>query len=36
MHQDGSRGEYFLERVDSIMTGEVELPGNVLLSEACQ
>ena len=30
------RGKYFLERVESISTEEVELPRNVLLDEACQ
>ena len=31
-----SKGKYFLERVESILTGEVELPRNILLGEACQ
>ena len=34
--ENGSRGKYLLERVESIMTGGVELLRNVLLSEACQ
>jgi len=34
--ENGSRSKYFLERVESIMTGGVELPKNVLLDEACQ
>ena len=36
MSENQSRGEYFLERVESILTGGVELPRNVLLGEACQ
>ena len=36
MSEDKSRDKYFLERVESIMTGEVKLPRNVLLGEACQ
>jgi len=36
MSEDWSRGECFLERVESILTGGVELPRNVLLGEACQ
>ena len=35
MSENQSRGEYFLERVESILTGGVELPRNVLLGEAC-
>jgi len=31
-----SRGEYLFERVESIMTGEVKLPENILLDETCQ
>ena len=36
MSKNGGRGECFLERIQSIMTGEVELLRNVLLGEACQ
>jgi len=36
MSKDRSRDKYFLERVESILTGGVELPRNVLLGEACQ
>jgi len=36
MSEDGSEGKCFLERVESIYTGGVELPRNVLLGEACQ
>ena len=36
MSEDQSRGECFFERVESISTGEVELPRNVLLGEVCQ
>ena len=36
VHEDGSRDKYLLEGVESIMTGEIELPGNILLSKACQ
>ena len=36
MSEDRSRGKCFLERVESILTGGVELPRNVLLGEACQ
>jgi len=36
MSKDGSRGKCFIERVESIYTGEVELPRNVLLGEVCQ
>jgi len=36
MSKDRSRGKYFLERVESIYTGGVELPRNVLLGEMCQ
>ena len=36
MSKDRSRGECFLERVESISTGGVELPRNVLLGEVCQ
>jgi len=34
--EDGSGGECLLERVESITTGEVELPKDVLLDEVCQ
>ena len=33
--EDRSGGEYFLERVKSIITGGVKLPRNVLLGEMC-
>jgi len=33
--EDKSRGKCLLERVESITTGGVELPGNVLLDEVC-
>ena len=36
MSKDRSGGECFLERVESILTGEVKLPRNVLPGEACQ
>ena len=36
MSKNRSRGEYLLERVESITTEGVELPKNVLLDEACQ
>ena len=36
MSKDRSRGKCFLERVESILTGGVKLPRNVLLGEACQ
>ena len=36
MSEDRSRGEYLLERIESIMTGGVKLPRNVLPDEACQ
>jgi len=36
MSENGSRGECFLERVESITIGGVELPENFLLGEACQ
>jgi len=36
MSEDRSRGKCLLERVESIITGGVELPGNVLLGEVCQ
>jgi len=34
--EDGSGGKYLFKRVESIMTGRIKLPGNVLLDEACQ
>ena len=36
MSKDRSRGKCFLERVESILTGGVKLPRNVLPNEACQ
>ena len=36
MSEDRSRGKYFLERVESIYIGGVELPRNVLPGEAYQ
>ena len=36
MSKDRSGGKCFLERVESILTGGVELPGNVLPGEVCQ
>jgi len=36
MSEDGSGGKCFLERVESIYTGEVELPRNALPGEVCQ
>jgi len=36
MSENRCRGKCFLERVESILTGEVKLPRNVLLGEACQ
>jgi len=36
MSKDRSKGKCFLERVESIYTGGVKLPRNVLLGEACQ
>jgi len=36
MSEDRSRGEYFFERIESIMTGGVKLPRNILLGEMCQ
>jgi len=36
MSENRSRGECLLEEVESIMTGEVKLPGNILLGEVCQ
>jgi len=34
--EDRDRGRCFFERIESIMTEEVELPRNVLPGEACQ
>jgi len=36
MSEDQCRGKYFLEKVESILIGEVELPRNVFSGEACQ
>jgi len=36
MSEDRCGGECFLERVESISIGKVELPRNVLPGEACQ
>ena len=36
MSENRSGGKCFLERIESILTGGVELPRNVLLGEACQ
>ena len=36
MSKDRSEGKCFLERVESILTGGVKLPRNVLPGEACQ
>ena len=36
MSKDRSRGKCFLERVESILIGGVELPRNVLLGKTCQ
>jgi len=36
MSEDKSGGKCFLERVESILTGGVKLPRNVLLGEVCQ
>ena len=36
MIEDRSGDKCFLEKVESILTGGVELPRNVLLDEACQ
>jgi len=36
MSEDRCGGECFLERIESILTGGVKLPRNVLLGEACQ
>ena len=36
MSKNQNRGECFLEKVESILTGEVKFPRNVLLDEVCQ
>jgi len=36
MSENRSGGKCFLERVESILTGGVQLPRNVLLGKACQ
>ena len=36
MSEDRCRDKCFLERVESILIGEVKLPRNVLPNEACQ
>ena len=36
MSKDRCGGKCFLERVESILTGGVKLPRNVLLGKACQ
>ena len=36
MSQNRCRGKCFLERVENILTGGVELPRNILSSEVCQ
>ena len=36
MSEDRGRGECFFERIESIMTGGVELPRNVILDGTCQ
>ena len=35
MSEDRGGGECFFERIESIMTGGVELPRNVILDGAC-
>ena len=35
MSKNGSRGEYLLKRVESIIIREVKLPENILLGEVC-
>ena len=35
MSENQSEGECFLERVESILTGGVKLPRNVLLGKVC-
>ena len=36
MSENGSRDEYLLKRVESIIIGEIELLENVLPGETCQ
>jgi len=36
VHENGSRGEYLLERVENITTGGIKLSVNVLPGKACQ
>ena len=36
MSKNRYRSKCFLKKVESILTGEVELPRNILLSETCQ
>ena len=36
MNEDRYGGECFLKRIESIYIGEVKLPRNILLGEACQ
>ena len=36
MSEDRSGSEYLLERIESIMIGEVKLPSDVLPGEVCQ
>jgi len=36
MSEDKSRGKCLLERIESITTGGVEIPQNVLSDEVCQ
>jgi len=36
MSENRSGDEYLLERVESIITEGVKLPGNILLVEMCQ
>jgi len=35
VHEDGSRDEYLLKRVESIIIGEIELLGNILPGKVC-
>jgi len=36
VQKDGSKGECLFERVESITTGRIKLPENILLDEMCQ
>ena len=36
VYKDGSRDECLLERVENIITGEIELPENILLDKIYQ